>query len=119
MYKRQLLNNLHSYPSDTPVYENLGYLGDGHLTQEMGMYNFDMIRYYEKWANDIRDQSKSSGYMEQTAPMWDETKANAPEWSAAICPVSYTHLFPFSLWHSSCPGCGTAGFLVPIGRKPL
>lgn len=87
--KATLLNNLHSYPSDTPVYENLGYLGDGHLTQEMGMYNFDMIRYYEKWANDIRDQSKSSGYMEQTAPMWDETKANAPEWSAAICLVPW------------------------------
>ncbi len=87
--KATLLNNLHSYPSDTPVYENLGYLGDGHLTQEMGMYNFDMVRYYEKWANDIRDQSKENGYMEQTAPMWNETKDNAPEWSAAICLVPW------------------------------
>lgn len=86
-----LLNNLHSYPSDTPVYENLGYLGDGHLTQEMGMYNFDMIKYYEKWMNDIRDQVWHNGFVGHTAPAPCDSMRNAPEWSAAVCIVPWQH----------------------------
>lgn len=84
-----LLNNLHSYPSDTPVYENMGYLADGYLTQEMAHFHYDATKYYEKWSRDILDQAKESGYIEQTAPMWDEDKENAPEWSVAIAIVPY------------------------------
>lgn len=87
--KTTLLHNLHSYPSDTPVYENLGYLADGYLTQELAHYNFDAVKFYEKWARDIIDQAKNDGYIEQTAPMWDEDKENATEWSAAIAIVPY------------------------------
>lgn len=72
--KNSLLNDLHGYPSDTPVYEKLGYLADGYLTEEMAHYNFDAINYYEKWARDIIDQVKDNGYIEQTAPMWDKDK---------------------------------------------
>ena len=87
--KKALLNNLHGYPSDTPVYEKMGYLADGYLTQEMAHYNFDSINYYEKWARDIIDQVKENGYIEQTAPMWDEDKENAPEWSVGLAIVPY------------------------------
>ena len=87
--KNSLLCNLHSYPSDTPVYEKLGYLADGYLTQEMAHYNYDAIKYYEKWAWDIIYQAKENGYIEQTAPMWDEDKENAPEWSVGILTVPY------------------------------
>ena len=87
--KNALSNNLHDYPSDTPVYEKMGYLADGYLTQEMAFYNFDAVKYYEKWARDIIDQAKDDGYIEQTAPMWDEDKENAPEWSVAIAVVPY------------------------------
>ncbi len=87
--KNSLLSNLHSYPSDTPVYENMGYLADGYLTQEMAHFHFDATRYYEKWSHDILDQAKETGYIEQTAPMWDEDKENAPEWSVAIAIVPY------------------------------
>ncbi len=87
--KNTLLHNLHSYPSDTPVYENLGYLADGYLTQEMAHYNFNAVNFYAKWARDIFDQVKADGYIEQTAPMWDEDKENAPEWSVGIAVVPY------------------------------
>ncbi|MBQ7373695.1 MAG: family 78 glycoside hydrolase catalytic domain [Clostridia bacterium] len=87
--QNSLLNNMHGYPSDTPVYEKMGYLADGYLTQEMAHYNFDATLYYEKWARDINDQAKDDGYLEQTAPMWDEDKENAPEWSVAIAVVPY------------------------------
>jgi len=87
-----LLNNLHSYPSDTPVFENLGYLGDGHVTQEMGMYNFDMIRYYEKWAKDIIDSVASNGAIGDVAPAVNpSTSPNhiAQEWVAAVVLVPW------------------------------
>ena len=89
MCRRSLLVNFHSYPSDTPVYENMGYLADGHVTQDTAAYNFDVLRFYEKWAEDIRLQVKLNGYLEQTAPMWDEDKENAPEWSLAIVLVPW------------------------------
>ena len=86
--RQSLLNNYHGYPSDTPVYEKLGYLADGFITQDAAAYNFDVASFYEKWAVDIRLQVKENGYVEQTAPMWDEEKENAPEWSLAMifCP---------------------------------
>ena len=87
--KNALLNNLHSFPSDTPVYENMAYLADGYLTQEMAHFNFDAAKFYAKWARDIFDQVKDNGYIEQTAPMWDEDKENAPEWSVGIAIVPY------------------------------
>lgn len=89
--RRSLLNNYHGYPSDTPVYENLGYLADGHITQDSAAYNFDTARFYEKWAADIRLQVKPDGYVEQTAPMWDEDKENAPEWALAAILVPWQH----------------------------
>ena len=87
--KNSLRCNLHSYPSDTPVYENLGYLADGYLTQKMAHFYFDATKYYEKWARDILDQVKENGYIEQTAPMWDEDKENATEWSVGAAIVPY------------------------------
>lgn len=86
--RRSLLNNYHGYPSDTPVYEKLGYLADGFITQDVAAYNFSTAKFYEKWAADIRLQVKENGYVEQTAPMWNEEKENAPEWSLAMifCP---------------------------------
>ena len=49
------------------------------MTQELAHYNFDAVKFYEKWARDIIDQAKNDGYIEQTAPMWDEDKENATE----------------------------------------
>ena len=89
--RQSLLNNYHGYPSDTPVYENMGYLADGHITQDAAAYNFDTARFYEKWAADIRLQVKPDGYVEQTAPMWDEDKDNAPEWALAAILVPWQH----------------------------
>lgn len=91
MCKRSLLNNYHGYPSDTPVYENMGYLADGYITQDTAAYNFDVARFYEKWATDIRLQVKPNGYLEQTAPMWDEDKENAPEWSLGMIFTPWQH----------------------------
>lgn len=52
--RRALLNNLHSVPTDTPVYEKRGWTGDALLTEEMAMYNFWPPRFDTKRLRDLR-----------------------------------------------------------------
>ena len=63
-------NNLHGcVPSDCPHRERLGYTGDGQITAEAAIFNFDMARFYIKWVGDIRDaQNKETGFVPHTAP---------------------------------------------------
>lgn len=49
-------NNLHSIPTDCPQRdERQGWLGDGHITAEAAIMNFDMHFFYRKWLADIMD----------------------------------------------------------------
>lgn len=69
-YRWSQLTNLHGgVPSDCPHRERLGYTGDGHLTAEAAIYNFDMSALYTKWTHDIGDaQNKQTGFVPHTAP---------------------------------------------------
>ncbi|MDO3411782.1 family 78 glycoside hydrolase catalytic domain [Saccharibacillus sp. CPCC 101409] len=69
-FRRSQLSNLHGgVPSDCPHRERLGYTGDGHLSAEAAMYNFDMASFYSKWIEDIGDaQNRSTGFVPHTAP---------------------------------------------------
>lgn len=58
--RRALLNNLHSVPTDTPVYEKRGWTGDALLTAEMAMYNFDPSRFETKRLRDLRTEVRLS-----------------------------------------------------------
>lgn len=69
-YRWSQLTNLHGgVPSDCPHRERLGYTGDGHLTAEAAMLNFDMAAFYAKWVADIGDaQNRLTGFVPHTAP---------------------------------------------------
>ncbi|GGD62854.1 family 78 glycoside hydrolase catalytic domain [Paenibacillus nasutitermitis] len=69
-YRWSQLTNLHGgVPSDCPHRERLGYTGDGHLTAEAAVYNFDMASFYTKWIGDISDsQNRQTGFVPHTAP---------------------------------------------------
>ncbi|WP_212973308.1 family 78 glycoside hydrolase catalytic domain [Bacillus sp. J14TS2] len=69
-YRWSQLTNLHGgVPSDCPHRERLGYTGDGHLSAEAAMYNFDMASFYTKWIEDISDsQNQMTGFVPHTAP---------------------------------------------------
>jgi len=70
LYRWSQLSNLHGgVPSDCPHRERLGYTGDGHLTAEAAMFNFDMASFYTKWIEDIRDaQNRDTGFVPHTVP---------------------------------------------------
>src|SRR5579871_299530 len=52
---RTILNNLHGKPTDTPVYEKNGWMGDANLIAETALFNFDLTSFFEKWVRDIGD----------------------------------------------------------------
>jgi len=69
-YKWTQLGNIHGgVPSDCPHRERRGYTGDGQISAQAAIYNFDMAAFYTKWLNDIADaQNAVTGYVPNTVP---------------------------------------------------
>lgn len=84
------LSNMHSgVPSDCPHRERLGYTGDGQLTCNAVMTEFDAESFYRKWIADIWDcQDKTTGHVQHTAPFAGGGGGPAG-WGGAIINVPY------------------------------
>lgn len=89
-YLRTQICNLHAgIPSDCPHIERLGYTGDGQLTCETAMINFDLKKFYLKWMEDISDcQDRKSGNVQYCAPYW-KCGGGPGGWGCAIVEVPY------------------------------
>ena len=84
--------NMHgSIPSDCPHRERLGYTGDGQLTCDAVLTQFDAAGFYRKWIADIEDcQDAQSGHVQHTAPFGGGGGGPAG-WGGAIIVVPYTY----------------------------
>lgn len=84
------LGNTHGcIPSDCPHRERLGYTGDGMLTCDAVMTEFDAEAMYRKWIEDIKDcQDKSTGHVQHTAPFAGGGGGPAG-WGGAMIVVPY------------------------------
>jgi len=94
MTRQSILNNLHGLPTDTPMYEKNGWLGDALMTNETAIYNFGMQRIYRKWLDDVRDSQSAAGLVPVIAPSGGWGMWNSVEWGAAypmIAWSSYLH----------------------------
>jgi alpha-L-rhamnosidase len=60
--------NMVGYPTDCPHREKNGWTGDGHLTVEIGLFNYNSITTYEKWMQDHQDAQLSSGNLPDIIP---------------------------------------------------
>lgn len=63
-YQASLLSmegNIHSLPEDCPHREKCGWLGDAHATTDLCLYNYDIMRFYLKYMEDIKG-SLTKGY---------------------------------------------------------
>ena len=79
---RTQLNNLHSIPTDCPHREKIGWMGDGLITMEEAICNFDMATFYIKWFHDMMDARDSDGHVPPIVPNpgWIEaTSAKNPK----------------------------------------
>ncbi len=52
---------------DCPHRERLGY-GDGQVAVETGIYNFNLLNFYKKWAGNWRSAQDTTGEFPNTAP---------------------------------------------------
>ncbi|MEU8946899.1 family 78 glycoside hydrolase catalytic domain [Streptomyces sp. NPDC048489] len=79
-----VLNNLHSIPTDTPMYEKRPYTADGFLYADSAIANFDMRNFYESWMRSHRDDQNADGSIGPTVPTTESGKlVKDPVWSAS------------------------------------
>ncbi len=79
------LDNMHGgVASDCPHREKSAYTGDGQVTSQTVMSNFDAAAFYRKWIRDIRDsQNSETGYVPNGAP-WQPGCGGGVAWGAAM-----------------------------------
>ncbi|WP_420112991.1 family 78 glycoside hydrolase catalytic domain [Pseudactinotalea sp.] len=79
--RRTVLNNLHHLPTDTPLYEKNGWLGDVHVALEAMLHQFDLQALMKAWAVDIADTQDEHGALASIAPTPGWGYLRAPEWT--------------------------------------
>jgi len=75
---RTQLNNLHGIPTDCPHREKIAWMGDGLITMEEAIFNFNMAAFYVKWFNDMLDAQESDGHVPPIVPNsgWDRATSS-------------------------------------------
>lgn len=89
MYHNTVLSNMHGCtPLDCPHRERLPYTGDGQLSANAAVYNYDAYETYRKWITDINDsQDLESGFVPYTAPYSGGCGGHA--WGSAVVTVPW------------------------------
>ena len=84
--RRSYLCNLMSIPTDCPQREKNGWTADAFISQELGLLNYDGIKFYEKWINDLADNQNERGRISGIAPSggWGYEDWVSPVWDAAL-----------------------------------
>ncbi|GLY93797.1 family 78 glycoside hydrolase catalytic domain [Actinoplanes sp. NBRC 103695] len=88
--RNTILNNLHSIPTDTPMYEKRPYTADGHLYADSAIAHFDMREFYRNWMRSHRDDQNADGSLGTTEPTTESGRAvKDPIWSASFVLVNW------------------------------
>jgi len=92
-FRRTVLSNLQGLPSDTPVFEKLGWTADANAVAPAVLMNFDMRLFYRKWLRDFKESQLESGEIPPIIPTtgwglsgadgWNEVQGPVPAWD--IC----------------------------------
>lgn len=81
LMRRTLLNNFQWKPTDTPVFEKNGWLGDANCALGTMMYNFDMSSYMAQFIELMDDCYKDFGTVPVIVPTSDWGVGNSPVWN--------------------------------------
>lgn len=79
---RTLLNNFQGKPTDTPVWEKNGWLGDANCALPIMMYNFDMSKYLAGFIDIMDDCFREFGSVPIIVPSADWGTDNSPVWNS-------------------------------------
>lgn len=83
------LSNYHGIPTDCPVREKCGWLGDAQVICNYGLMKYDLISSYEKFMRDLRTQYEIYGEVQQVAPGRRYGAEATPIWGAAQIIMPY------------------------------
>lgn len=78
---RTLLNNFQGKPTDTPVWEKNGWLGDANCALETMMYNFGMDGFIKSFVDTMADCLHEYGKVPVIVPTADWGVDNSPVWN--------------------------------------
>ena len=85
-----ILNNLHSIPTDTPMYEKRGWTADAHLYADSAIANYDMENFFENWMRTHRDDQAADGTIGPYVPAQEDAKGTIdPVWSASYVLINW------------------------------
>ncbi len=76
-----LLSNFQGKPTDTPVWEKNGWLGDANCALPIMMYNFDMSRYMANFVDIMDDCFVEYGQVPVLVPSVNLRIDNSPVWN--------------------------------------
>lgn len=80
LMRNTLLNNFQSKPTDTPVWEKNGWLGDANCALQTMMMNFDMNEYLQNFIGIMADCLHDFGSMPVLVPVAAHKPENSPVW---------------------------------------
>jgi alpha-L-rhamnosidase len=75
--------NTVGYPTDCPHREKGAYNGDGQVIAETSMHDFQMVSFYTKWLNDMRDSQEENGRIPNTSPVLVGGMGGGVAWGSA------------------------------------
>lgn len=84
LMRRTMLNNFQWKPTDTPVWEKNGWLGDANCALNSMMYNFNMNTYLESFIDIMADCFNEYGDVPIMVPTADWGVPNSPVWNTVF-----------------------------------
>jgi alpha-L-rhamnosidase len=79
-----------SIPTDCPQRdERMGWMGDAQLAIEEAILNFDMVRFYNKYLNDIKVSQRQDGSISDVVPPYWRLYPADPAWGAAYITITW------------------------------
>ncbi len=86
------LGNYVGIPTDCPHREKNGWTGDAALSAEQVLFNFDPVRSYKKWLEDIKDCQRPSGQLPGIAPTggWGFNWGSGPAWDCVLAVIPWS-----------------------------
>ena len=108
--RRTMLNNFQGKPTDTPVWEKNGWLGDANCALDVMMYNFDMSSYTASFVDIMNDCFEEYGQVPIIVP--------TPAWGIGNSPVWNTiYVFAVEAMINYCSNTEYAEKIYPNLRK--
>ena len=84
LMRTTLLNNFQGKPTDTPVWEKNGWLGDLNCALDSAMYNFDMSSFLSSFVDTMADCFDEFGSVPVMVPSANWSVENSPVWNTVF-----------------------------------